>query len=412
MPLGGRRRAQPRDPRRSDVVACRADAVRRGDERRSASADGLRWPLPPQPASRAIATSNGDDESASQRPDYTIGAVKAILIHEDGGPEVLLYEDVPDPEPGPGEVLVRMRFASLNHLDVWTRKGLPSVPKPRILGADGSGVVEALGRRRRGPRARASAVVINPGLEHGDAIHVIGEHTQGVHAELAAIPATNVVPLRDGVSFEEAAAFPLVYETAYRMLVTRAQLQAGEWVLVWGIGGGVATRGVPDRAGARRAHDRHLLERREAGEGGRARRRRRRQPRVRRRRRRGQGGDRQGRRRRRRDRRRGDVEALARRGARRRPRGRLRRDLGPEPAGGAPPALVEAARPARLDDGHARRLRGRLRPRRRRREAGDRQGVPARRGACRARAARGRRAVREDPALADRRADSASRSRE
>ena len=83
--------------------------------------------------------------------------------------------------------------------------------------------------------------MINPGIEHGDAIHVIGEHTQGVHAELAAIPATNVAPLRDGVSFEEAAAFPLVYETAYRMLVTRAHLQAGEWVLVWGIGGGVAT---------------------------------------------------------------------------------------------------------------------------------------------------------------------------
>jgi zinc-binding alcohol dehydrogenase/oxidoreductase len=166
--------------------------------------------------------------------------VKAILIREDGGPEVLLYEDVPDPEPGPGEVLVRMHFASLNRLDVWTRKGLPSVPKPRILGADGSGVIEALGEGVEG-LSPGDAVVINPGIEHGDVIHVIGEHTQGVHAELAAIPATNVAPLRDGVSFEEAAAFPLVYETAYRMLVTRARLRIGEWVLVWGIGGGVAT---------------------------------------------------------------------------------------------------------------------------------------------------------------------------
>jgi zinc-binding alcohol dehydrogenase/oxidoreductase len=166
--------------------------------------------------------------------------VKAILIREDGGPEVLRYEDVPDPEPAEGEVLVRMRFASLNHLDVWTRKGLPSVPKPRILGADGSGVVQALGAGVEGLEPGQS-VVINPGIEHGHAIHVIGEHTQGVHAELAAIPATNVVPLRDGVSFEDAAAFPLVYETAYRMLVTRAALQADEWVLVWGIGGGVAT---------------------------------------------------------------------------------------------------------------------------------------------------------------------------
>ena len=166
--------------------------------------------------------------------------MKAIVIHEDGGPEVLRYEDVPDPEPGEGEVLVRMRVASLNHLDVWTRKGLPSVPKPRILGADGAGVVEALGSDVEGFEP-GQAVVINPGIEHDGTIHVIGEHTQGVHAELAAIPATNVYALRDGVSFEEAAAFPLVFETAYRMLVTRAGLHKGEWVLVWGIGGGVAT---------------------------------------------------------------------------------------------------------------------------------------------------------------------------
>ena len=166
--------------------------------------------------------------------------MKAIVIHEDGGPEVLRYEDVPDPEPAEGEVLVRMRVASLNHLDVWTRKGLPSVPKPRILGADGAGIVETLGSGVDG-LGPGQAVVINPGIEHDGTIHVIGEHTQGVHAELAAIPATNVYALRNGVSFEEAAAFPLVFETAYRMLVTRAGLREGEWVLVWGIGGGVAT---------------------------------------------------------------------------------------------------------------------------------------------------------------------------
>jgi NADPH2:quinone reductase len=114
------------------------------------------------------------------------------------------------------------------------------VPKPRILGADGAGTVEALGDGVSGLEP-GQAVVINPGLEHDGAIHVIGEHTQGVHAELAAVPATNVYPLREGLSFEQAAAFPLVYETAYRMLVTRAGLRAGEWVLIWGIGGGVAT---------------------------------------------------------------------------------------------------------------------------------------------------------------------------
>ena len=166
--------------------------------------------------------------------------MKAIVIHEDGGPEVLQYEDAPDPVAGLGEVLIRLRAASLNHLDVFTRMGLPSVPKPRILGADGAGTVEALGEGVTGLEP-GEPVVINPGIEHDGVIHVIGEHMQGVHAELAAIPATNVYPLRTGVSFEEAAAFPLVFETAYRMLVTRAGLREGEWVLIWGIGGGVAT---------------------------------------------------------------------------------------------------------------------------------------------------------------------------
>ena len=120
------------------------------------------------------------------------------------------------------------------------RKGLPSVPKPRILGADGAGVVEALGEGVDG-LVPGQRVVINPGVEHGARITVIGEHTDGTHAELIAVPWTNVYPLDDALSFEEAAAFPLVFETAYRMLVTRAGLREGEWVLVWGIGGGVAT---------------------------------------------------------------------------------------------------------------------------------------------------------------------------
>jgi NADPH:quinone reductase-like Zn-dependent oxidoreductase len=158
--------------------------------------------------------------------------VKAIRIHEDGGPEVLRYEDAPEPEPKPGEVVVSLRAASLNHLDVWVRKGLPSVPKPRILGADGAGIRVGTGER----------VVINPGLDHGDGrITVIGEHTDGTHAELVAVPEESLYPLPEHVSFEEAAAFPLVFETAYRMLVTRAALRPDEWVLIWGIGGGVAT---------------------------------------------------------------------------------------------------------------------------------------------------------------------------
>jgi NADPH:quinone reductase-like Zn-dependent oxidoreductase len=158
----------------------------------------------------------------------------AVRIHEDGGPEVLQLEEVPDPVAGPGEVLVRLRASALNHLDVWIRKGLPSVPKPRILGADGAGVRVDTGER----------VVINPGIEAGRTIHVIGEHGDGTNAQLIAVPATNLYPIPGDLSFEEAAAFPLVFETAYRMLVTRAALQEGEWVLLWGIGSGVSTAGL------------------------------------------------------------------------------------------------------------------------------------------------------------------------
>ena len=157
--------------------------------------------------------------------------MKAIRIHDDGGPEVLRYEDAPDPVAEAGEVLIELRAASLNHLDLWVRKGLPSVPKPRILGADGAGIRADTGER----------VVINPGLEQGTRITVVGEHMDGTHAELIAVPETNVYAIPDSLSFEEAAAFPLVFETAWRMLVTKAALKPDEWVLIWGIGGGVAT---------------------------------------------------------------------------------------------------------------------------------------------------------------------------
>jgi NADPH:quinone reductase-like Zn-dependent oxidoreductase len=165
--------------------------------------------------------------------------VKAVRIHEDGGPEVLRYEDVPDPDPGPGEVLVELRAAGLNHLDLWVRKGLPSVPKPRILGADGAGVVATLGPGVDGfePGQR---VVVNPGVPHDGRITVIGEHTDGTNCELKAIPAGQLYPLDDSLTFEEGAAFPLVFETAYRMLVTKANVREGESALIWGIGGGVA----------------------------------------------------------------------------------------------------------------------------------------------------------------------------
>jgi zinc-binding alcohol dehydrogenase/oxidoreductase len=164
--------------------------------------------------------------------------VKAVRIHEDGGREVLRYEEVDDPSPRPGEVLIRLHAASLNHLDVWVRQGLPSVPKPRILGADGAGTVAAAGEGV-GDFREGQPVVLNPGLDDG--ARIVGEHMDGTHAELIALPADYVHPIPDGMSFEEAAAFPLVFATAYRMLVTKTALRENEWALLWGIGSGVAT---------------------------------------------------------------------------------------------------------------------------------------------------------------------------
>ena len=165
--------------------------------------------------------------------------MKAVRIHEDGGPDVLRYEDVDDPVAGPDEVLVSLRAAALNHLDVWVRKGLPSVPKPRILGADGAGVIAALGEGVDGLEI-GQRVVVNPGIPHDGRITVIGEHTDGTYCELKTLPAAQLYPLDDALSFEEGAAFPLVFETAYRMLVTKASVCEDDWVLIWGIGGGVA----------------------------------------------------------------------------------------------------------------------------------------------------------------------------
>jgi zinc-binding alcohol dehydrogenase/oxidoreductase len=164
--------------------------------------------------------------------------VKAVRIHEDGGPEVLKLEDVEDPVAGEGEILIRLQAASLNHLDIWMRRGLPSVPKPRILGADGAGIVESVGEGADS-FSPGDRVLINPGLDDG--ARIVGEHMDGTHAELISVPAGNVYLVPDGLSFEEAAAFPLVFETAYRMLVTKARLQEDEWVLVWGVGSGVGS---------------------------------------------------------------------------------------------------------------------------------------------------------------------------
>src|SRR5437016_10700597 len=179
--------------------------------------------------------------------------MKAVRFHEFGGPEVLRYEDVPVPKPGPGEVLVGLRAAALNHLDLFVRRGgVPKTPLPHIGGADGAGVVAANGPGAL-KHAVGSRVFFDPGLSDGtcdycargehslcDRWEILGEHRDGTFAQAVVLPEVNLRPIPDGLSFEEAAAFPLVFLTAWRMVVTKARVVPGETVLILGIGGGVA----------------------------------------------------------------------------------------------------------------------------------------------------------------------------
>lgn len=182
--------------------------------------------------------------------------MRAVRIHEHGGPEVLRIEEVPEPELGPHDVLVRVRAAALNHLDLWVRRGIPGVRLPLILGSDAAGVVERVGERVRSV-SPGDEVVLNPGVSCGHCrfcLHgqdnlcpqygILGEHRDGTDAELVVVPEANVLRKPARLSFEEAAAFPLVSLTAWNMLVTHARLRPGEDVLVWGAGSGVGTAAI------------------------------------------------------------------------------------------------------------------------------------------------------------------------
>lgn len=184
--------------------------------------------------------------------------MKAVQFTEHGEADVLEYGEFPDPEPGADEVLVDVKAGALNHLDVWTRRGLPglSLEMPHIPGSDGAGEVVSVGedvsRFEPGDRVAVSAGVSCGKCEFcrdGDytlcvRYHVIGEHVRGVHSELAAVPENNLVPVPNHVDWETAAAAPLVFQTAWRMLVTRADVEPGEDVLVLGASGGVGHAAV------------------------------------------------------------------------------------------------------------------------------------------------------------------------
>lgn len=174
--------------------------------------------------------------------------------------------EMPVPEPGPGEVRIRVRASSLNHLDLWVRRGLPfPVPMPHIGGSDIAGEVDAAGPGTDGVNP-GTRVVVDPSLDWAwvegvrrgpdlptPRFRVMGEHTQGGFAQYAVVPAANLLQLPDHVSFETAAAASLVFVTAWRGLVSRGGLQAGERVLITGGSGGVSTAAVQiaRHAGAR-----------------------------------------------------------------------------------------------------------------------------------------------------------------
>jgi NADPH:quinone reductase-like Zn-dependent oxidoreductase len=182
--------------------------------------------------------------------------MKAVRMHGHGGVENLRYEEVPDPGLlSPEAAVVKLKAASLNHIDLWTRRGETGVALslPHILGADGAGVVVETGPRVKNVRV-GDAVCLYPPSGCGDCefcltdrefmcirIRCLGERLEGTYAQYVTLPAANCFAVPPHMSFEEAAAFPLVFVTAWRMLVTNARLRPGETLLVIGVGGGVAS---------------------------------------------------------------------------------------------------------------------------------------------------------------------------
>jgi NADPH:quinone reductase-like Zn-dependent oxidoreductase len=184
--------------------------------------------------------------------------MKAAVINGHGGPDVVgVATDLPVPEPGPGEVRLKIGAAALNRLDLWVRAGWPGLhlDLPHIMCADGAGVVDSLGadvaQFQPGDRVSIDPTIVPPdspalmtGLENQSRIAILGEHRPGVAAEYVVLPARNLMKMPDHVTFQEAAAAGLVYVTAWHSLMTRGGLRAGETVLIVGAGGGVNSASI------------------------------------------------------------------------------------------------------------------------------------------------------------------------
>jgi len=184
--------------------------------------------------------------------------MQAVFFKEHGGPEKLEFGHLPKPSPGPGEVLVRVKACALNRLDIWTRQGMPGVKisLPHILGCDIAGEVEKLGLGVRGTRV-GKKVVVAPGVSCGHCHYcrsgwdslcgeyrIMGLQINGGYAEFVKVPAKNIIPVTKVWSFEEWASVPLVFLTAWHMLVTRAGLKKGESVLIHAAGSGVGSAAI------------------------------------------------------------------------------------------------------------------------------------------------------------------------
>ncbi|HEX5964786.1 MAG TPA: zinc-binding dehydrogenase [Pyrinomonadaceae bacterium] len=181
--------------------------------------------------------------------------MKAVIFRQHGGPDVLEYTDVPEPQIRANEVLVEVKACALNHLDIWVRGGLPGIeiPLPHILGNDVAGVVKRVGELVTWVKT-GDEVMVQPGVSCGHCeaclsgrdnfcreYDIIGYRRDGGYAELVAVPGVNIVPKPAQISWEQAAALPLVTVTAWHMLVTRAKVQPGETVLVQAAGSGVGS---------------------------------------------------------------------------------------------------------------------------------------------------------------------------
>jgi NADPH:quinone reductase-like Zn-dependent oxidoreductase len=182
--------------------------------------------------------------------------MKAVRLHEFGGPEVLRYEDTPDPQLRKDRVLVRIKACAMNHLDLWVRKGLPGVKLPHILGGDIAGEIAEVGEYVSG-FSPGQRVLLAPmhfcnhcakcvaGLQNQcREFTVLGNLVDGGNCELIAIPAVSVVPIPDSLDFDQAASVPLVFLTAWHMLVGRAGVRPGQTVLVLGANSGVGIAGI------------------------------------------------------------------------------------------------------------------------------------------------------------------------